>query len=142
MTFSPWTGAPHLRALGERDGVLFAVGDNFIDHFALASSADGGATWHKLLTFDQICGPLACPNIQQVCAVPWAALRDLFMIAPNTCGQGGAGGAAGGSGGCGCWVGAQGDRPVALGAGAATLLALAGLAMRPARGRRRRSRIR
>ncbi len=71
-TFQPWPNAPHLRALAERGGVLYAAGSNSTDGFALASSTDEGATWTPLLKFNQIKGPATC--VAQVCAGPWATL--------------------------------------------------------------------
>ena len=112
MTFSVWNGAPHIRALGERGGLLYACGDNWLDQFAIGVSSDGGATWRSLLRFDQICGSKQCPNIQTMCAQPWQSLVTLFEIPSTVCGQlGGAGGSGGtgGSGdkGCGCSIGGR-----------------------------------
>jgi photosystem II stability/assembly factor-like uncharacterized protein len=86
-SFTRWAGAPHLRALAERDGVLYAAGDNYLDHFAIAASHDDGATWEPLLAFDEICGLLTCPAIQTACAGPWATLSATFGITPDSCGR-------------------------------------------------------
>lgn len=75
MTFSQWPNAPHLRALGERDGILYGVADDIADGFALASTTDNGAHWKPLMRFDQITGPIACPNVQKVCAPLWPAQK-------------------------------------------------------------------
>jgi hypothetical protein len=141
-TFTPWAGAPHLRALGERDGLLYACGDNWLDGFALGVSSDHGASWRALLQFSQICGILQCADLQTTCASSWQIQVNRFEIPPDVCGQtppdGGAGGGSGGSSsGCGCAVG--GRRPDAsrypgLGLGSA-LFALA--AVRRGRARRR-----
>jgi MYXO-CTERM domain-containing protein len=104
-TFAPWPHAPHLRALGERGGVLYAAGDNYADHFAVAKSSDDGAHWQPLLSFDHICGMLACGQVEAICAAPWNTLVGTFQIPANVCGGGGAGGGAAGGGGCGCSVG-------------------------------------
>ena len=79
-TFVPWPNAPHLRALGERDGHLVAVGDNFVDDFAVASSDDDGASWQPLLRYDEIAGPLECGDIPATCETDWADLKLLFGI--------------------------------------------------------------
>jgi hypothetical protein len=34
VTFVPWFNPPHLRALGERNGILYAVADNYLDGYA------------------------------------------------------------------------------------------------------------
>jgi hypothetical protein len=137
QSFSPWPGAPHLRALGERGGVLFAVGDNFADGFAVASSTDDGKTWKHLLRFDQICGLLQCPNIQAVCADPWQTLMATFGIAKSDCQQGGGG--SGGGSGCGCQVARRPKAAGVLGgSGAALALLVAALVRARRRARSRR----
>jgi hypothetical protein len=113
MTFSPWP-APHLRALAERDGKLYAAGDNFADHFAIALSNDDGAHWQPLLSFDRICGMLSCGQVETICAAPWNTLVGTFQIPANVCNGGGTGGTGGGGGGCGCSVGAATVPPVSL----------------------------
>jgi hypothetical protein len=57
---------PHLRALAERDGLLYAAADNFADGFALAVSSDE-ATFRPLLRYDGVgrvrrCVATACVN--------------------------------------------------------------------------------
>lgn len=79
-TFAPWPNAPHLRALGEREGLLYAVGDNFADGFAVAVSADQGTTWEPLMRYRDLRGVLACGDLPDACAADWAALRTLFGI--------------------------------------------------------------
>src|SRR5262249_54273256 len=128
MTFNPWPNAPHLRALAERNGVLYAAGDNALDGFALGVSYDQGATWQGLVTFSRICGVLEWPNAQTGCAIPFQWVQAMFAISASACtpvlppdggvrdaaaidapgtaaGSGGSGG--GGDGGCGCSVGGR-----------------------------------
>jgi MYXO-CTERM domain-containing protein len=115
MTFTPWPNAPHLRALGERNGVLYAAGDNYMDHFAVAMSSDDGAHWQPLLSFDHICGMLACGQVETICAAPWNTLVGTFQIPANVCGGGSGGsGGSGGGGGCGCSVGTASAPPTLL----------------------------
>lgn len=113
LTFTPWPNAPHLRGLGERGGTLWAAGDNFVDKFAVATSTDGGAHWTPLLRFDQIAGPLDCPNIQAVCAGPWTQLMAQFGIGAGS--DGGqlvdAGTQPTHSKGCGCAIGEKSSTP-------------------------------
>src|SRR5258706_13872277 len=70
-SFSAWPNAPHLRALGERDGLLYAVANNAMDGYAVATSADGGAGWRPLGTFAAIKGPLAVGGIPNASQRPW-----------------------------------------------------------------------
>ncbi len=80
-TFTPWTTAPRLRALAERDQKIYAAGDNFKDHFALGVSSDNGVSFQPLVRFDQIRGPMACGDLPTTCATPWASISSLFGIA-------------------------------------------------------------
>jgi hypothetical protein len=74
-TFAPWTTAPHLRAMGERNGNLYAVSDNFTDGFAVGVSIDLGATWRPLLRFQDIAGVAGCGQIPAVCKPFWDVLH-------------------------------------------------------------------
>jgi hypothetical protein len=62
-TFAPLVDAPQLACLGQRgDGTLFGCAANYDpDHMALATSLDG-ASWHPVLEFAYISGPLSCPS--------------------------------------------------------------------------------
>jgi len=82
-TFAPWPNAPHLRAIGERDGRLYAVGDNFVDGFAVAVSDDLGATWQPLMRYQDLRGVLGCGTLESDCAADWAQLQVLFGIDPD-----------------------------------------------------------
>jgi hypothetical protein len=80
-TFEPWPGAPHLRALGERGGTLYAVADNTADGYAVGSSKDGGKTWTPLLRFQDLCGVSACSAaVRTTCQPAWERLVDLLGI--------------------------------------------------------------
>lgn len=84
-TFQPLPGVPHLRALAERDGVLYGATDDVVDNFSVATSRDQGATWGPLMRFNEMCGPLTCGDTPSVCAAPWATLRRQFQIPENAC---------------------------------------------------------
>jgi photosystem II stability/assembly factor-like uncharacterized protein len=73
-SFAAWPNAPHLRALGERDGSLYAVADNTMDGYAVAISDDDGASWRPLVSFAEIKGPLQCGSIPKRCEIPWQNL--------------------------------------------------------------------
>jgi hypothetical protein len=76
--FSHTTLTIHLGALSERDGTLYAAVDNLLDHFALASSLDGGQSWTPVMAFAQISGPRACGDIPAMCDGPWDALSAVL----------------------------------------------------------------
>lgn len=79
-TFDPWPHAPHLRALGERNGILYAVADNYVDGYAVGHSRDQGATWEGLFRFQQITGPKNCGQLASICEGPWQTLRRTLGI--------------------------------------------------------------
>jgi len=87
-TFQAIPGAPHVRALAERDGLLFVAADNFTDGYAVGRSGDGGATWHQVLRYDQLCGPAPCADVAAACAAQWESVRVTVGIASNACGTG------------------------------------------------------
>lgn len=109
-SFDVWEGAPRFRALGERDGIVYAVADNFQDGFAVGASHDMGETWEPLLRFDEIAGPMQCGDVPTTCAAPWENLKILFGIEEGGDGDadaddGGTGddtGAGDADDGCGC----------------------------------------
>jgi MYXO-CTERM domain-containing protein len=106
QTFVTWPGAPHLRALAERGADLYAAGDDQIDHFALARSSDGGATWQPLVRYADVRGPLSCGNLPQTCAAPWARLMATYGIGvPPVVDAGPASQPPGHPRGCGCDLG-------------------------------------
>ncbi len=78
--FAPWPNAPHLRALGERNGILYAVTDNYLDGYAVGRSINQGATWEGLIRFEQLTGPKSCGDLPTICAGPWQVLRQLLRI--------------------------------------------------------------
>jgi len=87
---------PHLLCLGERAGRLYACGNGSGDGYDLATSDDGGKSFHKVLSFTQILGPIACPAVQSACAADFAQLQRTLTGAGASCscGQGSPGGAA------------------------------------------------
>jgi hypothetical protein len=62
VTFDDWplTPMPRLRALAERAGTLYLAGDNYMDGWALATSADEGRTVQPLARYDQVGAVKAC----------------------------------------------------------------------------------
>ena len=74
-TFTSLANPPHIRALGERAGIIYAVTDNFLDGYAVARSVDQGVTWQALVRYEQLTGPKHCGNLEATCAVPWQTLQ-------------------------------------------------------------------
>ena len=72
MTFVPWilTPQPHIVGLAERlsggKSTLYLSGENYVDGWALAVSADEGATVTPVMSYDQVRGIKSCA--QQICA--------------------------------------------------------------------------
>ncbi len=81
--FVAWAGAPRLRSIAEREGVLYAAGDAYRDGFAAARSMDHGATWTPDLRWEGLCGIHPSLVLEQVCAVPWkTTIVDRWGHAP------------------------------------------------------------
>lgn len=105
-TFQPLSKPPHVRALSERAGTLFAATDNFSEGYAIGVSTDQGDTWRPLLSYQDVHGILPCVKVscQEICASEaelslWPA-EVCSADAPDAPGVGGAGGRAGeGAGG-------------------------------------------
>ena len=69
-SFERRSAAVHAGALAERDGVLYASTDNFLDGFALARSSDG-RDWEPLTRYADVTGTRTCPagaRIAQTCS--------------------------------------------------------------------------
>ncbi|HVT07883.1 MAG TPA: hypothetical protein VHO67_10515 [Polyangia bacterium] len=140
-TFAPWPGVPHLRALAEREGVVFAAADDVQDGFALAASTDGGDTFEPRLRYGQVGGVAPC--VRDACAATCQRLAamQLWPAATCTAAASGATGDAGapadgaapsdaggrppaGGGGAGCAVGGMPGQAGTTRAGAVLLLVL------------------
>jgi MYXO-CTERM domain-containing protein len=120
----------HLRALAARGGKVYAAAKNYSDSSAVAVSSDGGLTFRKLMSYEDVksireCAQAACydscryQTTQQV----WdtAVCGSVSKPPPNPPPPPPA------TTGCGCRVGQGGARPLAAGL---LLLAAAGLAGR------------
>jgi len=60
QSFEPWQGVPHIQALAERSGRLYAATDNFLDGFAVAVSDDEGAHFSSFAGFEQVRAVKSC----------------------------------------------------------------------------------
>jgi hypothetical protein len=118
---------PGIRALSQRNGLVYAAADNFGDGYAIGTSADEGTTWQPLMTYADIkaitpCLKTACQDVcnMEVMVSLWTA--DTCSADPpvstGTAGSGGSGaagtmgsgGATGGTSGVG-GAGGTGGRP-------------------------------
>jgi hypothetical protein len=77
-TFTTWENVPGVRALGERDGKLFILGDNRKDSFALAVSTDEAMTLEPLATYGKISSINSCAQIS--CKLHCQTIAERFMI--------------------------------------------------------------
>jgi hypothetical protein len=82
-TFLPWAGVPHLRALAERGGALFAAADDTKDGFALGVSLDGGVTFRPRLRYAQVSSVAPC--VQRECRVTCERLAGLGLWPSSLC---------------------------------------------------------
>ncbi|HMI93981.1 MAG TPA: hypothetical protein VK509_21550 [Polyangiales bacterium] len=82
-SFARWRGAPHLRALGERAGRLYAVADDLVDGYALAASDDLGESWQPLLRYADVSGPLACGELPVICEQSWSMVQQRLDAGPG-----------------------------------------------------------
>jgi hypothetical protein len=63
-SWQPVDGAPNLRALAERDGVLYGAADDMADGYALGVSTDLGLTFTPLMKFSDVGSIAACVRAQ------------------------------------------------------------------------------
>jgi hypothetical protein len=73
---------PHLRCLGQRRGSnrIYACGDFLLDGYSLAYSDDGAATFHKVMSFRELLGPLTCSEVAGACAAHWNRIQGVLGI--------------------------------------------------------------
>jgi hypothetical protein len=69
-SWQPVSGAPHVRALAERDGTIYVAADDTADGYAVGVSKDLGQTFTPLMRFNQVGSIAACVRAacQTVCA--------------------------------------------------------------------------
>ena len=122
-SFERLPSSPSIRALSQRDGVVYAATDNFSDGYALGTSMDEGDTWHALLSYDGVQAIIPCLKSRcqatcqtqvdldlwprEVCTAEAPGMTTGMAGSSGTAGSSGAGG-VGGRGGIG---GAGGSRP-------------------------------
>ena len=74
---------PMIRALSERDGLVYAATDNFGDGYALGVSADEGATWTGVMSYDQVDAILPCLRADPICQSTCHALAGMGDMTPG-----------------------------------------------------------
>jgi uncharacterized protein (TIGR03382 family) len=76
--------APHFRCLGQRAGTsrIFACGDMSLDGFSVGYSDDQGQTFHPMMSFTDLLGPLTCAPVANACQDHWARIQGVLGIAP------------------------------------------------------------
>jgi len=82
-TFQAVTGAPHLRALAERAGKIYAAADNTADGYALGLSTDLGLTFARLMKFADVGGIKSC--VRASCQSACGAEVALGLWPASTC---------------------------------------------------------
>lgn len=86
-TFPTTLPGPRFRAIGERDGRLFAAADEPNDGYALGVSDDEGRTWKPLLRYTDVTAIKSCPGneLSQACAGTCMRLAFLNTFRPEVC---------------------------------------------------------
>jgi MYXO-CTERM domain-containing protein len=88
VTWQTVDGAPHLRALAERDGKLYGAADNTADGYALGVSTDLGLTFKPLMKFSDVgaiapCVRAACQGICEIQAGAGLWPKSVCTAAPE-----------------------------------------------------------
>jgi hypothetical protein len=74
-----------------------------VDGHSLATSDDNGLTFHPMMSFTQLLGPLTCAPVQMNCEAHWERIQGVLGIgAAADAGQTNSGGGSGGGGGSHC----------------------------------------
>src|SRR5204863_3186252 len=81
---------PHFRCLGQRRGAtrIYACADMIVDGYSLATSDDNGITFHPMMSFTQLLGPLTCAPVQTNCEAHWERIQGVLGIGSRDAGQG------------------------------------------------------
>jgi hypothetical protein len=96
---------PHFRCLGQRPGTkrIYACADFIVDGYSLGVSDDDGLSFHPMMSFTQLLGPLTCAPVQTNCEAHWERIQGVLGIgATADAGQTNPGGGSGASGGSHC----------------------------------------
>jgi hypothetical protein len=95
---------PNVRALSQRNGLVYAATDNFGDGYAIGTSSDEGTTWRGLMAYSDVkaINPCIKAQCQDSCGVQvglslWPA-EVCSADAPTSTGTAGSGGTTGSAG--------------------------------------------
>jgi photosystem II stability/assembly factor-like uncharacterized protein len=126
-TLKDGTVAPtlHLRALAARGGKVYAAAKNYSDGVAVAVSTDGGLTFQKLMSYEDVRAIRDCAQAACYDGCRYQATQQIWDLA--VCGQDPNQPPPAKETGCGCRAGAGGVQATAAGL---ALLVAAGLAGR------------
>src|SRR5204863_4601642 len=83
QTFEAIAAPPHVRALAERAGTVFAATDNFSEGYAIGVSTDEGTTWRPLLSYDAVRAVLPC--VKASCRTTCESEADLGLWPAAVC---------------------------------------------------------
>jgi len=74
----------HFRCLGQRPASsrVFACGDMSLDGFSVGYSDDNGQTFHPMMSFVDLLGPLTCEPVASNCAAHWERIQGVLGILP------------------------------------------------------------
>jgi hypothetical protein len=122
---------PGIRALSQRNGLLYAAADNFGDGYAIGTSTDEGSTWKALMTFSDVkainpCLKSYCQSIcemevglslwtEDVCTADAPVGSGTAGSGGGGAGSGGTAGSAGSTGAAGAGTGGTGGKPPSSG---------------------------
>ena len=103
-SFEMVANPPNVRALSQRNGLVYAATDNFGDGYAIGTSSDEGTTWQGLMSYSDVLAINPCikAQCQDSCSVQvglslWTA--DVCSAdAPTSTGTAGSGGTTGAAG--------------------------------------------
>ncbi|TMA75498.1 MAG: hypothetical protein E6J67_08435 [Deltaproteobacteria bacterium] len=106
---------PHFRCLGQRRGAtrIYACADMIVDGYSLATSDDNGITFHPMMSFTQLLGPLTCAPVQTNCEAHWERIQGVLGIGSGADAGQNPGGGSGSGGGSHC-ASAGADLPALL----------------------------
>jgi MYXO-CTERM domain-containing protein len=87
-TFPTMLPGPRFRAFGERDGRLYAAGDDVNDQYALGTSDDDGRTWKPLMRYPDVTRIKSCPgtSLPEACVGSCMRLAFLGTFKNDVCG--------------------------------------------------------
>jgi hypothetical protein len=106
-TFVALPAPPHVRALSERAGTIYAATDNFAEGYAIGVSKDEGSSWTPLLAYEDVRGVVPC--VKAACQSTCDAEVQLTLWSADVCTADVSPSSEGGQGGAGRELGTGGE---------------------------------